>query len=83
MKQTNKITDTGIKFFGKRVLLEKSGDGKYDGALKRMFVKDYNKSGPLEIKSEDAQILLAGPQQQEITRPAETCEPEQAYPKAE
>ena len=54
-------TDTGIKFFGRRVLLEKSGDEEFDGAVKRYFVKDYNKSGPLLVNTPDGKILLAGP----------------------
>ena len=54
--------DTGIKFFGRRVLLEKSEDAVFNAALKCYFVKDYNKSGPLSIHDEDGKICLKGPQ---------------------
>jgi len=52
------MINTGIKFFGKKILLESSGDEVVDGALKRTFVKDYTKSGPIRIDNEDAQICL-------------------------
>ena len=64
MSQTNETIDTGIKFFGQRVLLEKSRDEVFDNAVKRYFVKDYNKSGPLLVNDLDGQICLAGPKTQ-------------------
>ena len=56
MKQA--IIYMGIRWFGHKVFLESSGDRVFDGALKRIFVKDFNKSGPLEIRLPDVQLCL-------------------------
>jgi hypothetical protein len=55
---TQETIYTGIRWFGHKVFLESSGDRVFDGALKRMFVKDYHKSGPLEISDPDVQLCL-------------------------
>lgn len=49
---------TGIKFFGQSILIESSGDGDVDEALKTLFVDGYNKTAPLYIKRPDSQIVL-------------------------
>jgi hypothetical protein len=55
---TQETIYTGIRWFGHKVLLESSGDQVFDGALKKVFVKDFNKSGPLEISNSDVQLCL-------------------------
>ena len=55
---------TNIRFFGRQILLEGTADPAFNDALRRLFVKDFNKSGPLVVTDRDCQTCLRGPIQQ-------------------
>ncbi len=49
---------TGIKYFGQKIFIESTGDELVDSALKSTFEDDYRRTGPIEIRREDVQIVL-------------------------
>jgi len=64
MSETKCILKTNLRFFGCRILLEGTADPAFNDALRRLFVKDFNKSGPLNVTDPDCQTCLRGPIQQ-------------------
>ena len=61
---TLELLKTNLRFFGCRILLEGTADPTFNAALKRLFVKDFNKSGPLVVTDRDCQTCLRGPIEQ-------------------
>ena len=57
---THNQIDTGIKFFGLRILLDSTGEPEVDKAAKSVFKDDYMKTAPLTIAMRpDVQLLLS------------------------
>lgn len=53
------MIDTGIKFCGRRVLIESSGNAQIDKDIRQIFRDDFFKSCPLSMSRGDIQRVLA------------------------
>lgn len=51
------MIDTGLRYFGQKILLESSGRDDVDKALKSTFKDDYQRTAPLRMEREDCQIV--------------------------
>jgi len=59
MHNMTDIIDTGIRYCRQKVLLTSTGDKIVDDAIKTMFVRDFNRTGPNETRDPICQIVLA------------------------
>lgn len=63
MMQTNVIIcgqiNTGIKFFGQKILIESTGDRRTDRAFKETFCEMYGLSGPPPTRMTDVKRLMS------------------------
>lgn len=73
MEQTRPPIDTGHKWFGRKILLESTGDSQIDKDLVALFTDEWDGSGPLEMSRPDVRRVLAhqGARGQNDTRAVE------------
>jgi len=52
------MTYTGVKFCGRKIFIESSGDPRVDKAFVSTFCDDYRRTAPLEMSREDVKLVL-------------------------
>lgn len=64
------MINTGIKFFGQKILIESTGIEDVDAAMKQLFYDDYKNTASLDMIRKDVQLVLAW-SRNELKRPIE------------
>ena len=55
----NQMINTGLKFFGQKIMLQSTGHDDVDAALAQLYRDDSVPSAPLAIQRADVQLVLA------------------------